>query len=147
MARAKSADDTEALRGRIRARGLRVTAPRIAVLRNLEGQGAPISHGDLAAELSRDGWDRATIYRNLTDLTEAGLVRRTDVGDHIWRFELRTEDGHDRTEHAHFMCEACGDVICLPIESIHITASRDVPRALRKNQVEIQLKGRCDNCT
>lgn len=128
---------------------MRATAPRVAVLQSLEGQPAPVSHGDLAARLAREGWDRATIYRNLTDLTEVGLLRRTDVGDHVWRFELRNErddPSHNGGEHAHFMCEACGDVICLPIESVQITATRDVPRALRRNEVEIQLKGRCDDC-
>ena len=56
---------------------------------------AVIVHPDEARALPSAGrrsqaWDPATIYRNLTDLSEAGLARRTDVGDHVWRFEARS---------------------------------------------------------
>lgn len=135
------------LRTLLRDRGLRATAPRLAVLRSLRAHKAPVSHGDLVEELGPEGWDRATIYRNLVDLTDVGLVRRTDMGDHTWRFELRVEGGeHDGGLHPHFMCNQCGDVVCLPEEAVQLKAARGLPRALRKKGVEIQLKGRCDRC-
>src|SRR6185503_15858532 len=68
------------LRGSVRAKGLRATPSRLAVLELLRSSDAPMSHGDVADRLASQAWDRATIYRNLTDLAEAGLVRRTDVG-------------------------------------------------------------------
>jgi Fur family ferric uptake transcriptional regulator len=106
-----------------------------------------VSHAELAAELAPNGWDRATIYRNLIDLTNVGLVRRTDMGDHLWRFELGDQGGaHTASVHPHFMCQACGDVVCLPSESIEIKAARGAPRALRQKGLEIQIKGRCDRC-
>ena len=74
---------------KIRTVGLRSTAPRVAVLRELEAATAPLSHADLVDSLGSQGYDRVTIYRNLTDLTEAGLVMRADLGDHVWRFEWR----------------------------------------------------------
>lgn len=144
------ADALEAFRGRIRDAGLRVTAARLAVIAQLDEAGGPVSHADVAAKLASAGWDRATVYRNLTDLTEAGLVRRTDVGDHVWRFELlrsgRSGDKHVGPEHPHFMCDACGEVTCLPEETVRIRASRAAPRALRKKELEIQIKGKCDRC-
>jgi Fur family ferric uptake transcriptional regulator len=147
MTRAKVLGSAGELREQMRARGLRPTAARVAVLQSLQHVTTPISHGDLAATLAPGGWDRATVYRNLVDLTEAGFVRRTDLGDHVWRFELRSDESHDSGgQHAHFMCEACGEVMCLPGESVQIHASQGTPRALRRNQFEIQLKGRCDNC-
>ena len=39
------------------------------------------------------GIDKATAFRNLNDMTDAGLLRRTELGDHVWRFELRRQDG------------------------------------------------------
>ena len=150
MARAKSVTPVETLRARLRAAGLRVTAPRVAVLQRLEAHAdsGPVTHGILADELGPEGWDRATIYRNLIDLTEVGLARRTDVGDHVWRFEL-LEGGaaaHEDREHAHFVCDKCGDVQCLPIESIKLDVGRGAPRSVRKNAVAIQLRGACDAC-
>jgi Fur family ferric uptake transcriptional regulator len=135
------------LRRQIRAAGLRATAPRLAVLRGLIQAATPRSHADLMEQLAPEGWDRATVYRNLTDLTEAALVRRSDLGDHVWRFELRREDGaHAGGQHPHFLCNECGDIVCLPGESVEIKPARGAPHALRKKAVEIQVRGRCDRC-
>src|SRR5688572_31535064 len=81
-----------ALREELHAAGLRATGPRLAVLRSLYAATGPVSHGDVAASLAGEGWDRATVYRNLMDLTEAGLLKRTDHGDHTWRFERRGKE-------------------------------------------------------
>src|SRR5262245_58722967 len=104
------AKNHDELRAVVRARGLRATPSRLAVLELLRASDAPVSHGEVADRLAAHAWDRATIYRNLTDLAEAGLVRRTDVGDHVWRFEAVTE-GH-AVAHPHFVCTECGSVEC-----------------------------------
>jgi Fur family ferric uptake transcriptional regulator len=146
-AKPKARTSTEELRERIRERGLRATASRVAVMRALSRAGRPATHGDLAAELSSEGWDRATVYRNLVDLTEAGFARRVDMGDHLWRFELQDErSAHAPTEHPHFLCDACGEVACLPKDAVQVSASARTPRALKKRNVQIQIKGRCDRC-
>ena len=87
-----SRQNLDELRTLVRQKGLRATPSRLAVLELLRSSDAPMSHGDVADRLASQAWDRATIYRNLTDLAEVGLVRRTDVGDHVWRFEAVTED-------------------------------------------------------
>ena len=133
------------LKSTIRKSGLRSTAPRIAVLRRLSVASTPISHGELVDALASDGMDRTTIYRNLVDLTEVGLVSRTDLGDHVWRFELRREGSH-AADHPHFVCVECGGVSCLPGTSVRITAPKGAPRALERKAVKIQLSGLCDAC-
>jgi Fur family ferric uptake transcriptional regulator len=134
------------LKATLRGAGLRSTAPRIAVLKRLIGASTPVSHGELVDTLSDEGMDRTTVYRNLLDLTEAGLVQRTDLGDHVWRFELkRLEDAGVR--HPHFTCTDCGAVSCLPEVSLSVKPGKGVPRSLRKGRgVEIQLRGKCDAC-
>jgi Fur family ferric uptake transcriptional regulator len=119
----------------------------VAVLQRLLQTTTPASHADLFTELADQGFDRATIYRNLIDLTEAGLLSRTDVGDHVWRFELRQERqrGH-QSEHPHFMCTDCGEVSCLPGVNVRISPTRGAPRALSAKSVSVQLKGLCDRC-
>src|SRR5262249_45756222 len=91
----------ERLRGRIHSVGLRSTGPRVAVLRRLEHARTPVSHADIVNDLAPLGFDRATIYRNLMDLTQAGMVSRTDLGDHVWRFELRRQVRMRDGEHPH----------------------------------------------
>jgi Fur family transcriptional regulator, ferric uptake regulator len=143
---AQNSPTVERLRGRIRGAGLRSTGPRLAVLRRLERARTPVTHGDIVHDLAPDGFDRATLYRNLMDLTQAGLVSRTDLGDHVWRFELRTESRTRDGDHPHFMCTDCGTVACLPGVSIQIRPAPGSPRAVRRRHVDIQLKGRCDRC-
>lgn len=136
----------DSLRARIRQAGLRITAPRVAVLRRLVLAERPVSHADLVEALSDDGFDRATLYRNLVDLTDAGLVTRTDLGDHVWRFELRRESDGEDGLHPHFTCTDCGNVECLPDVSVEITTTGEAHRSLRDRGLQIQLKGRCDAC-
>jgi Fur family transcriptional regulator, ferric uptake regulator len=135
------------LRSAVRAKGLRATPSRLAVLELLRASDSPMSHGDVADRLAGQAWDRATIYRNLTDLAEAGLVRRTDIGDHVWRFEALSDD-HDAGAHPHFVCTECGSVECLPeLElSIRVRSRAKPPRALKQRQVEVHVRGLCDAC-
>ncbi len=138
------------LRSAVRAKGLRATPSRLAVLDLLRGTESPMSHGDVADRLATQEWDRATIYRNLTDLAEAGLVRRTDVGDHVWRYEAVTGD-HEASAHPHFVCTECGTVECLPEIELAVRASRTSsrgkpPRAVKQRQVEVHVRGLCDAC-
>ncbi|MEJ7603545.1 MAG: Fur family transcriptional regulator [Kofleriaceae bacterium] len=136
----------EELRAIVRERGLRATPSRLAVLELLraDDDGQPMSHAEVVQRLAASPWDPATIYRNLTDLVEAGLARRTDLGDHIWRFEA-LRDAHDRAGHPHFVCTECGTIACLPVMELVIPRAK-TPRAVKQRQIEVQLRGLCDTC-
>ena len=134
------------LREVLRKAGLRSTGPRIAVLRWLSRSSSPVSHPELFEALAAEGFDRATLYRNLVDLAEANIVRRTDLGDHVWRYELRSSEGHV-VEHPHFVCTDCGEVACLPGVAVKIvTTNTETPRSVRTRKVAVQLSGRCNEC-
>lgn len=147
MVKKADSDVLKALSDNLRASGLRVTHSRVLVLQQLRAATSPVSHNDLSEQLNADGINHVTVYRALNDLAEAGLARKIDVGDHVWRFEpTRDTGGHPSTEHAHFVCDSCGDVECLPGVSVAVAGAQKVPKALRKNAIEVQLKGRCDRC-
>ena len=143
--RARSEELVEA-RTLIRKAGLRSTGPRVAVLRVLRRAAGPQSHAEIYDALAAEGFDRATVYRNLVDMAEAGLLNRSDLGDHVWRFELRGETGPHTAEHPHFVCTDCGDVSCLPGAEVRIKPGRGAPRGAGVKGVEVQIKGRCDDC-
>jgi Fur family ferric uptake transcriptional regulator len=128
----------------LRAAGLRATPPRVAVLALLRRARMPRSHAEVVAALAEQGWDRATLYRNLTDLVRAGLARRTDLGDRVWRFEAA--DRGRSHHHPHFVCRECGTVTCLPEVDVAVHAAGGAPAAVRRAECEVQLKGRCDRC-
>jgi Fur family ferric uptake transcriptional regulator len=140
----KKAESTAARTKVLRDAGLRKTGPRLAVLQVLEGAKSPLSHADVADALDDETLDRATVYRNLMALTEAGIVRRTDLGDHVWRFELvRAVTAHE-TAHPHFVCTDCGTVSCMPGVTVRIDGGGAASVARRG--FEVQLRGVCGDC-
>jgi Fur family ferric uptake transcriptional regulator len=146
---AKSPDSPRApseLGALLRSVGLRKTAARVSVLQFLERASTPLSHGEVAEEMAVLGLDRATVFRNLLDLVEAKLATRTDLGDHVWRFELRRGGEAHAVEHPHFLCVSCGVVTCLPADVVRVTSRRGVPRSIAAHHVEVQVKGECDTC-
>jgi Fur family peroxide stress response transcriptional regulator len=53
-----------------------------------------------------------TVYRNLTLLADIGEIQRLRLGDGVDHFDA------DISVHYHFVCNACGSVIDLEMESI-----------------------------
>jgi len=135
----------DAYRKLLRDAGLRATPSRVAVLGLLDSSPTPLSHAEVAETFREKPWDRATLYRNLLDLARAGLLRRKDLGDHIWRFERTREQEHE-TSHPHFVCTICGEVSCMPGLGVSLRQRSGIPMAVREKEVEVEIRGRCDRC-
>lgn len=129
------------LRQLLSEQGIRVTEQRMVILRELARLQLPASHPELTERLAGVGLDRATIYRNLLSLTEAGLLVRTQLGDNVWRFELPQGKSAEHGAHPHFVCNDCGDVACLPGSAVTLRGA-----AVRHQVAEVQLRGRCVAC-
>ena len=136
---------SETLTRELREAGLRATAARLAVLRLLRDSASPQSHGEIAQTLQAAPWSRATLYRNLIDLEKAGLVRRTQLGEPVWRFEDAAKK-HGVRSHPHFLCSSCGKMVCLPHINLDLDQVTGINRALAHGGYEIQLRGHCDDC-
>ena len=87
----------------LRERGFRATFGRVALLEALQKAKKPVSVEALAKKLAGK-IDQANAYRALEALTEAGLVRRVDVGHRHMHYELEVLVPH----HHHFVCDTCG---------------------------------------
>lgn len=140
----RKSDKAEASKKAIRDAGLRATPARIATLILLREAKAPLTHAFVAEQLSDMGADKATVFRNLNDMTDAGLLRRTELGDHVWRFEAISEGEHSESAHPHFLCVDCGSVSCL--EDVKLTASSQRASAHVGEITEILLRGHCNDC-
>jgi Fur family ferric uptake transcriptional regulator len=141
-----TAPTDDELTAQLRAAGLRRTNPRIAVLRYMRKVGHPVAHAEVTEALEKFELDRVSVYRVLVDLARVNILARADMGDHVWRFELVRGDRSHSMEHPHFVCASCGAVECLPEKAVQIAARGKGPRAVRRRQVEVQLKGECDAC-
>ena len=124
--------------------GLRCTSARLAVLQYLRGVTSPMTHAEISKALVPLGFDKATLFRNLVDLTDADLLVRAELGDHVWRFEIRDPDDPDKGIHPHFVCVDCGNVTCLTGIEFN-TASKRRAKSIGK-VTEILLKGHCMDC-
>ena len=102
----------DTIEDRLRAQGLRVTAPRRAVLEAVEElDGHPGT--DAIASRARQligSLSTQAVYDSLHTLTAAGLLRRIEPAGSPARYETRVGDNHH-----HVVCRVCGaahDVDC-----------------------------------
>lgn len=134
----------EEARTLLRENALRVTAPRLAVLRVLAGARDPLSYTEVLGHLGEMDWDPATIYRNLVKLREAGLAVVVSRAGGIDRYTLAQARGDDH-RHPHFVCDDCGRVACLPVELV-ASMSMEGPWATSIQKAMVQLRGECPDC-
>ena len=103
---AMSSTSAGTLEERLRSVGLRVTAPRVAVLRELEHH----AHADVdtlvgAVRERHHAVSTQAVYDVLRALTSAGLVRRIEPAGSVARYESRVGDNHH-----HVVCRSCGAI-------------------------------------
>ncbi|MEM6455059.1 MAG: Fur family transcriptional regulator [Acidobacteriota bacterium] len=131
-------------RALLKAHKLRITGPRLAVLRVLADADTPLSHSDVLARLGDTDWNPATIYRNLIKLRDAGVAPVASRIQGIDRYALAREDDDDH-RHPHFVCDDCGCVRSLPDARMTTTAIQG-PWAEALRQARVQLHGACPDC-
>lgn len=82
-----------------------------------------------------------TVYRNLNQLSEAGMLMKIPIADGSDRFDGRTDC------HYHMICEKCGRVFDIELDCLD-----EIPQTvMRENghritRVTLNLKGVCAGC-
>ena len=136
--------DESALPDSLRSAGLRVTAPRLAVLTAVVGEG---QHRDAeaiaeAARKRLGTLSTQAVYDNLHVLEGAGLVRRIQPSGHPARYEARVGDNHH-----HIVCRSCGltaDVDCTVGAAPCLEPSAD--HGFIVQEAEVIFWGLCPRC-
>ena len=117
----------------------------MAVLNHLSVYNGPVSHQEVSDKLEAQGYDKSTIFRALQDLSQAGLARRMELGDHVWRYEILTagsDPKHADQGHPHLLCVDCGTITCLSDKDVKLNVSKAVGTV-----ADILLRGHCSDCT
>lgn len=133
----------EQLQRTLRAAGLRVTRPRVAVLAAVTAH----PHADTGAVLAvvREGLPEVShqaVYDSLHALTDAGVVRCIQPSGATARYETRVGDNHH-----HVVCRECGDIAdvdCAVGEAACLTASDD--HGFTIDEAEVTYWGLCPRC-
>lgn len=128
---------------RLRAAGLRVTAPRVAVLNALIDH--PHSTADEVAQRVREAIGSVStqaVYDVLRACVSAGLVRRIEPAGSSARYETRAGDNHH-----HLVCRACGrteDIDCMVGTRPCLTPSDSI--GFEVDETEVVFWGLCPDC-
>ncbi len=106
----------DALRRYLRGRGLRMTSEREALLVAALARRSHFTLDELADDvMKRDSRaSRATVFRSLPILIEAGILQAAPLGGEARRFELAL----GRKHHDHLRCRRCGRVVEFRSEAI-----------------------------
>jgi Fur family ferric uptake transcriptional regulator len=130
----------EQLMDALEERGYRDTMPRRSVVRAIAQKDRHFTAEELREQLS--GVGRATIYRSLKLLVDAGVICRVLLEDGNLHYQL-SHRGH----HHHLLCVECGaseDLLGCDIED-----QLEKVAAVHDFQVSghwLEVYGRCQNC-
>ncbi|CAM3888127.1 Fur family transcriptional regulator [Nocardioides zeicaulis] len=127
----------------LRGADLRVTRPRLAVLRAVRSH----PHADTASVLAAVRSEEPTVshqavYDVLGALADHGIVRRIQPAGSVARYELRVGDNHH-----HVVCRSCGtvaDVDCAVGHRPCLDASDDHGFVI--DEAEVTYWGLCPAC-
>lgn len=130
---------TEALR----SEGLRITGPRLAIIRTLAASHVALSVNDLFK--GAGGPDLVSVYRTLAILQKAHLVHHISLVDGYLACQVEHES--DAIEHA--VCEKCGTVTEVPVtaETKGSAQSALESSGFRAKEIRIEISGVCARCS
>jgi Fe2+ or Zn2+ uptake regulation protein len=132
----------------LRSSGQRYTRSRRAVVDVLAQADRPMTLPDILS--GNHGLAQSSTYRNLSELVEAGVVRRIITSDEYSHFELAEHLTGDH--HHHLICSSCGAVedFTVPgeVEELIDRASASVARRRRfaLDHHRLDLVGLCASC-
>ena len=127
----------------LREHGVKPTANRLLIARELQSAGRPLSMTELETRL--ETIDKSNVFRTLSAFREAHLVHVLEDSGEGVRYEL-CHSHHadaDDDQHVHFYCENCRKTFCL--EDIPVPAVA-APDGYQVHQSSYLLKGICPEC-
>ncbi|HEX6499621.1 MAG TPA: Fur family transcriptional regulator [Micromonosporaceae bacterium] len=127
----------------LRAHGLRVTRPRLAVLEVL-AEGGHLDVEEITARVRRrlDSVSTQAVYDVLNALSRAGLARRIELAGSPARFEARAGDNHH-----HVVCRRCGTVADVDCATAKAPCLEPVgAHGFEIDEAEVTFWGLCPDC-
>src|SRR5580692_4812581 len=133
--------NADAIKRSLADSGLRSTPQRYAVMAFLMKQVAHPTAAEIFEAVNRldPRSSRATIYNNLRDLVEAGLVREVAVEGRSARFDAKG------LRHHHFICDRCGNVEDVDWYDVPEPAVGSLGKRILR-ECEVIFRGLCAKC-
>jgi Fur family ferric uptake transcriptional regulator len=147
---AESVRNQDPVAALLRQRSRRVTPVRRAVIEVLGQTTEHLAAEEIVLRVARTvpGAHRASIYRTLSSLSEAGILTHTHVAGAGAVYHLTaSERPGGGTPHAHLQCASCGRLLDLPVDALRGLArqlDRDLGFELEPEHAA--LMGICADC-
>jgi Fur family ferric uptake transcriptional regulator len=128
----------------LRRAGLRVTAPRLAVLTALAERGPHASVDVIVGAVRERLGDGSaqTVYNVLRTLADVGLVRRIEPAGYPGLYELRIGDNHH-----HVVCRRCGAIADVDCATGHAPCLESADHSgYAIDEAEVIFWGLCPAC-
>ncbi|HEX9609385.1 MAG TPA: Fur family transcriptional regulator [Candidatus Limnocylindria bacterium] len=135
---------TDTTAARLTAAGERVTQQRLVVAETLARAGRQLTAGELYERVrdAQPSLGRATVFRTVERLVEAGVARRLELDRHVYAY-VACQPEH----HHHLSCTSCGRVEEIPelwVQSIARRATEDL--GFEIDDARLDFYGRCSAC-
>jgi Fur family peroxide stress response transcriptional regulator len=133
--------DADTIKRALGESGLRSTPQRYAVMAFLMGQAGHPTAAEIFEAVNRvdPRSSRATIYNNLRDLVQAGLVREVAMEGRAARFDAKG------MQHYHFICDRCGNVEDVEWYDVPRPAAASLGKRVLR-ECELIFRGLCARC-
>ncbi|MEX0710435.1 MAG: Fur family transcriptional regulator [Chloroflexota bacterium] len=129
---------------RLAAAGERVTRQRLLVADALAAAGRQLTadelYGRLRTQMPAIG--RATVFRSLETLVEAGVARRLELDGHVYAYVACLPEHHH-----HLSCTSCGrveEIAELYVRPVAERVARDM--GFEIDDARLDFYGRCATC-
>jgi Fe2+ or Zn2+ uptake regulation protein len=131
----------EAMKRSLQGSGLRCTPQRYAVMAFLTEHARHPTAAEIFEAVNRvhPRSSRATIYNNLRDLVQAGLVREVAVEGRAARFDAKG------MRHHHFVCDRCGNVEDIEWYNVPTPVAGTLGKRILR-ECELIFRGLCAKC-
>lgn len=131
---------------RLRPAGTKRSSKRDLIVNVFLKQEGHLSADDLVALTKREDEriSRATVYRTLQWMEEAGIARKVDFGEGRFRFE----HSYRHPRHFHLICKSCNrsfEFLSSDIEQLVEEVA--TARAFTSRQTVVQIYGTCQACS
>lgn len=128
---------------KLKYRGIRPTATRLLILRNMMRGDEAVSLPDMERYLPTV--DKSTISRTLSLFLLNRLVHVIDDGSGSLKYAVCSDDCDCSVEdeHTHFYCTSCHRTFCLKHIAVPVV---DLPPGFTLSSINYVLKGLCPEC-
>ena len=138
-----STTELEIILEKLRNQGMRITAPRRAIIDYLIESKTHPTIEEIYNDLKDDhpGMSLATVYNNVNFLVDQGLVYEMKFGQNHSRYDYLGD------RHFHVMCEECGKIMDFESSDLsNINASCEEQTGFLLKQTKLEMYGICPEC-